>query len=84
MGHTRLPEPPLISATGIAADLAAREESGKPIRVCVIGAGEMGTDLVTAIRQMRGMEIAAIVDRSLTKAKPAMEIAGYDDDMGVI
>lgn len=84
MGNTRLPEQPLVSATGVAADLAAREEAGKPIRVCVIGAGEMGTDLVTAIRQMRGMEIAAIVDRSLTKAKPAMEIAGYDDDFGVV
>lgn len=84
MGETRLPERPLISATGLAADLAAREEAGNPVRVCVIGAGEMGTDLVTAIRQMRGVEIAAIVDRSLTKAKPAMEIAGYDDDMGVV
>ncbi|MEP0944389.1 MAG: Gfo/Idh/MocA family oxidoreductase [Rhizobiaceae bacterium] len=84
MGETRLPEKPLISANGLAADLAAREEAGKSVRVCVIGAGEMGTDLVTAIRQMRGVEIASIVDRSLTKAKPAMEIAGYDDDMGAV
>ena len=84
MGDTRLPERPLISATGLAADLAAREEAGNPVRVCVIGAGEMGTDLVTAIRQMPGLDIAAIVDRSLSKAKPAMEIAGYDDDMGVV
>lgn len=84
MGDTRLPERPLISATGLAADLAARQEAGNPVRVCVIGAGEMGTDLVTAIRQMPGLDIAAIVDRSLTKAKPAMEIAGYDDNMGVV
>ena len=41
MGDTRLPERPLISATGLAADLAAREEAGNPVRVCVIGAGEI-------------------------------------------
>ena len=84
MGETRIPEKPLISATGLAADLARRHEDGKPIRVCIVGAGEMGTDLVTAIRQMRGMEIASIVDRRLVSAKPAMKIAGYDDDTGVI
>ena len=84
MGDTRLPEKPLISATGLAADLTAREAAGNPVRVCVIGTGEMGTDLVTAICQMRGVEIATIVDRSLTKAMPAMEIAGYDDDMGIV
>ena len=30
------------------------------------------------------MEIASIVDRRLVSAKPAMKIAGYDDDVGVI
>ncbi len=84
MGDTRLPERPLISASGLAAELAARDEAGNPVRVCIIGAGEMGTDLVTAIRQMRGVEIASIVDRSLSRAKPAMEIAGYGVDASEI
>lgn len=84
MAHTDLPDQPKISATGLAADLACRADDGNPVRVCIIGAGEMGTDLVTAIRQMRGVEIAAIVDRRLQSAKPAMAIAGYDDDMGVV
>ncbi|MEE9315162.1 MAG: Gfo/Idh/MocA family oxidoreductase [Rhizobiaceae bacterium] len=84
MNDTRLPDKPLLSATGLAADLAKRDDEGKPVRVCIIGAGEMGTDLVTAIRQMRGVEIASIVDRRLKTAKPAIKIAGYDDDMGVI
>ncbi|MEM1318414.1 MAG: Gfo/Idh/MocA family oxidoreductase [Pseudomonadota bacterium] len=85
MGHTDLPFPaPRIPATGLAADLAKRADEDKPVRVCIIGAGEMGTDLVTAIRQMRGVEIASIVDRRLQSAKPAMEIAGHDEDMGVI
>ncbi len=84
MSETRLPDRPLLSATGLAADLAKRDEEGKPVRVCIIGAGEMGTDLVTAIRQMRGVEIASIVDRRLKSARPAMKIAGYDDDTGVV
>jgi predicted homoserine dehydrogenase-like protein len=36
-----------VHLTGLARDLAAREEAGKPIRIGVIGSGEMGTDLVT-------------------------------------
>ncbi|MEE9375781.1 MAG: Gfo/Idh/MocA family oxidoreductase, partial [Rhizobiaceae bacterium] len=84
MNNTRIPDKPLLSTTGLAADLAKRDEEGNPIRVCIIGAGEMGTDLVTAIRQMRGVEIASIVDRRLKSAKPAIKIAGYDDDKGVI
>ena len=44
----------------------------------------MGTDLVTAKRQMPGMEIAVIVDRRLVNAPAAIEIAGYDADKGSI
>ena len=35
-------------ATGLAADLARRlDDTGRPIRVGLIGSGEMGTDIVT-------------------------------------
>lgn len=77
-------ERPLIAATGLAKDLAAREEAGTPVRVAIIGSGEMGTDLVTAIRRMPGVEIASIVDRRLQSAPAAIEIAGYDSDHGQI
>jgi predicted homoserine dehydrogenase-like protein len=36
-----------VHLTGLARDLAARADEGRPIRVGVIGSGEMGTDLVT-------------------------------------
>ncbi|MEL6946027.1 MAG: homoserine dehydrogenase [Pseudomonadota bacterium] len=84
MGETRIPDKPLLSAQGLAVDLKARADASKPVRVCVIGAGEMGTDLVTAIRQMPGIDIATIVDRRLQSAGPAMEIAGYEADHGVV
>ncbi len=79
--HSRAP---LLQVRGLAADLARRADEGRDIRVCIIGAGEMGTDLVTAIRQMRGMAVANIVDRRLASAPDAMRIAGYDANIGKV
>ncbi|MEL6751193.1 MAG: homoserine dehydrogenase [Pseudomonadota bacterium] len=73
---------PQLAANGLAADLARLSERGKHIRVCIIGAGQMGTDLLLAVRQMRGMRVANIVDRRL--ASDAVSIAGYDADMRVV
>ena len=71
-----------IAARGLAADLAAREEAGKPIRVGIIGCGEMGTDLVTQIARMKGLRVGAIADRSGRNAQEAIRIAGHDADHG--
>ena len=49
-----------VHLTGLARELAQRAASGKPIRVGVIGSGEMGTDLVTQGSLMRGIEVVAI------------------------
>jgi predicted homoserine dehydrogenase-like protein len=67
---------------GLAADLAAREASGKPIRVGIIGCGEMGTDLVTQIARMKGLRVGAIVDRRGQNAAAALTIAGHDASHG--
>jgi predicted homoserine dehydrogenase-like protein len=71
-----------IALTGLARDLAARAESGRPIRVGVIGSGEMGTDLVTQMSLMRGIEMAAIATRRPHTALDAMTIAYGDDSHG--
>ena len=68
-----------VHLTGIARDLKARADSGKPIRIGVIGSGEMGTDLVTQGGLMRGIEVAAIATRRPHTAREAMAIA-YGDD----
>ena len=68
-----------VHLTGIARDLKARAESGRPIRIGVIGSGEMGTDLVTQGGLMRGIEVAAIATRRPHTARAAMAIA-YGDD----
>lgn len=64
-----------ISKTGIARDLERLKDSGKPIRLGIIGSGEMGTDLVTQASLMDGIEIAAISTRRPHTAMAAMDIA---------
>ncbi len=67
-------------AHGLAADLARRfAETGKPIRVGLIGSGEMGTDIVTQCEQMTGITVAAIADRRIENAKRAVLISGRDE-----
>lgn len=44
--------------------LAELESRGTPIQVGIVGAGQMGTEIITQIGEMKGMEIAVVVDRS--------------------
>jgi predicted homoserine dehydrogenase-like protein len=64
-----------IDRTGIARELEERASTGKPIRLGIIGSGEMGTDLVTQAMLMKGIEIAAISTRRPHTAMAAMDIA---------
>jgi predicted homoserine dehydrogenase-like protein len=68
-----------VALTGLARDLARRAESGRPVRIGVIGSGEMGTDLVTQGMLMPGIEVAAISTRRPWTARAAIQIA-YGDD----
>jgi predicted homoserine dehydrogenase-like protein len=68
-----------VHLTGLARDLAARADAGRPIRLGVIGSGEMGTDLVTQGSLMRGIEVVAISTRRPHTAREAMKIAFGDE-----
>lgn len=68
--------------TGLVADLRKMAQDNQSIRVGIIGCGEMGTDLITAIAPMAGLEVGAVADRRLMGAGPALKIAGYDQDHG--
>ena len=66
-----------VARVGLAAELTRRQAEGRPVRVGVIGIGQMGTDLVTQIGLMEGITVAAIADRSGgRRAREAFEIAG--------
>jgi predicted homoserine dehydrogenase-like protein len=65
----------------LPADLAHRQQTlGRPIRVGLIGSGEMGTDIVTQCDMMSGITVAAIAEINPTAAQKALRIAGRDDD----
>lgn len=64
-----------VAPVGLTRDLVEREKSGKPIRIGLIGCGEMGTDIVTRVAHMQGIEIGAISELHPEAAKKAAEIA---------
>src|SRR5688572_18470375 len=57
--------------------LAERDKAGNPIRIGVIGAGNMGKALVHQIAHFTpGMEVVVVVNRTLEKAIEAFEFTG--------
>ncbi len=70
--------PSNVAPTGLAKDLARRVEAGPPIRIGLIGSGEMGTDIVARTAHMQGIEVAAIADIRPEAAHRAVEIARGD------
>ncbi|CDX14355.1 SAF domain-containing protein [Mesorhizobium sp. ORS 3324] len=70
-----------VALTGLARDLARRAAEGRPVRIGVIGSGEMGTDLVTQGMLMPGISVAAISTRRPHTAREAIRIAYGDDAM---
>lgn len=64
-----------VAPIGLARELKERQASGKPIRIGLIGSGEMGTDIVTRVAHMDGIEVGAIAELKLPNALKAVEIA---------
>jgi predicted homoserine dehydrogenase-like protein len=72
-------------ATGLAIDLKNRmARESRPIRVGLIGSGEMGTDIVTQCDHMPGITVAAIAEINIDAAKKALKIAGRADEAAAI
>ena len=67
--------PSNVALTGLAKDLKARADAGRPVRIGLIGCGEMGTDIVTRAAMMDGVDVAAIADLRPEAAHKAVEIA---------
>jgi len=69
-----------VAPTGLARDLVRRAEEGRPVRIGLIGCGEMGTDIITQVALMQGIVVAVVVDRSGLRAHEAVAIAGLAPD----
>lgn len=75
--------PTNVALTGLAKDLAARADTGKPVRIGLIGCGEMGTDIVTRAHLMTGIEVSAIADVRPEAAAKAVALATGQSDLAV-
>lgn len=68
-----------VALSGLAFDLAERQKSGKPIRIGLVGTGEMGTDIFTGVARMDGITVGAVCERTEGRAAAAARIA-YGED----
>ena len=65
--------------------LREREElTGSPIRVGLVGAGQMGTGLISQIEKMVGMRVVATADVVPDRAKNAYKEASVDPAIVVV
>ncbi len=60
----------------IDSKLVKLHESGNPIKVGLIGAGQMGTDIIAQVECMVGMEIVVVVDLKTEIATNAYKNCG--------
>ena len=63
-----------VTLTGLARDLKLRQEANNPVRIGLIGCGEMGTDIVVRTANMDGVSVVAIADH---KPKAGMAALNY-------
>ncbi|MET3590151.1 putative homoserine dehydrogenase-like protein [Bartonella silvatica] len=68
-----------VNLTGLARDLKQRAEQHPPIRIGLIGCGEMGTDLLSSVTQMDGIKVAAVATRTPSRVFDAAILA-YGED----
>jgi len=59
---------------GLNEELKALEVRGKQVRIGLIGAGQMGTDVVAEVSMMPGVDVVIVADVDLERAKNAYAI----------
>lgn len=64
----------------INTKLKELEASGKKIQIGLIGAGQMGTGMVSQMMMMKGIEPAVVCDIDPVRAQKAFEQAGIDSE----
>lgn len=60
-----------------------QNELGRPIRVGLVGAGQMGLGFIAQVNRIAGMHIAAVADVSPGKAESALRRSGAEPVTGV-
>ncbi|MDQ7829095.1 MAG: SAF domain-containing protein [Armatimonadota bacterium] len=61
---------------GLLPRLQAREREGRPVRVAVVGVGQMGAGVARQVAALAGMRLVALCDVRVERALGAAEAAG--------
>lgn len=69
---------------GLNYELEQRESSGTPVRIGLIGAGQMGTDVVAETKMMKGLQVVVCADIDLERAIAAYEIGRLGGEVVVV
>ncbi|MGV8876267.1 MAG: NAD(P)H-dependent oxidoreductase [Rhodoglobus sp.] len=59
--------------------LARQREVGRPVRIGLVGAGQMGSGFIAQIARQKGVDITAVADIALDRALSALANAGITD-----
>jgi predicted homoserine dehydrogenase-like protein len=68
---------------GLNEELEERAAQGNPVRIGLIGAGQMGTDVVAQTKMMKGMLVVATADIDLERAINAYQIGQVEEEVVV-
>ena len=68
---------------GLHEELERREASGRPVHVGLVGAGQMGTDVVATTSVMQGVRVVVTADIDLERARDAYRIGLVDGEVVV-
>ena len=59
--------------------LDRQSTTGRPVRVGLVGAGQMGRGFVAQVRRIAGMEVVAVADIDVQRATGALKSAGVEN-----
>jgi predicted homoserine dehydrogenase-like protein len=68
---------------GLNKELQARDVTNNPVRVGLIGAGQMGTDVVATSDVMKGLKVVVAADIDIERAIQAYKIGQVTDEVVV-
>ena len=63
---------------GLNEELRERANANHPVKIGLIGAGQMGVDVAAAVKMMKGVDVVAAADINIERARNAYSIAGLE------
>ena len=61
--------------------LRALQQAGTPIEVALVGAGQMGTDILAQVQEMVGIRVSVVVDISWERVETALKVSECQADV---